>query len=161
MTVVLALEEISFHVLGTPGAKGSSRAFVNRKTGGAHVAPGGSKSGQAKAKAWETAVREAAGACVSATAPPFVDIPIFVSITFRMARSANHWGRGRNAGKLAPSAPHRPRTKPDIDKLARSTLDAMTGIVFDDDSRIVALVLEKQYAAPGREGASIRVTRST
>lgn len=57
-------------------------------------------------------------------------------------------GKGRNAGKLAPSAPVHPRGKPDIDKLARSTLSSLTGIVFDDDSRIVALSVAKVYAAP-------------
>ncbi|HZJ30733.1 MAG TPA: RusA family crossover junction endodeoxyribonuclease [Vicinamibacterales bacterium] len=66
-------------------------------------------------------------------------------------------GRGKNAGKLAPSAPALPRGKPDIDKLARSTLDALSGIVFDDDARVASLELRKVYAAPGDEGATITV----
>lgn len=36
--------------------------------------------------------------------------------------------------------------KPDIDKLIRALLDACTGIVFVDDSQVVALVIRKQYA---------------
>jgi Holliday junction resolvase RusA-like endonuclease len=58
---------------------------------------------------------------------------------------------------LKPSAPLTPATKPDIDKLTRSTLDSLIGAVFDDDSRIVRLVVDKQYAVPGAEGARIRV----
>jgi hypothetical protein len=42
-------------------------------------------------------------------------------------------------------------------KIARSTLDSATGIVFGDDSRIVALSVAKVYAAPGGEGATITV----
>jgi crossover junction endodeoxyribonuclease RusA len=82
-----------------------------------------------------------------------------VSIAFRICRPAGHWGKGKNAGMLAPSAPAFPRGKPDIDKLARSTLDSMTGILFDDDSRIVSLHLVKRYATVGQEGANIRIMR--
>ena len=37
------------------------------------------------------------------------------------------------------SAPPFKRRKPDIDKLARSTLDSLTGSVFDDDARVARL----------------------
>jgi Holliday junction resolvase RusA-like endonuclease len=43
--------------------------------------------------------------------------------------------------------------KPDIDKLLRSVLDALTGVVLKDDARVVQVVMEKPYAvrdeAPG------------
>ena len=149
---------ISFDVLGTPGAKGSARAFINKRTGRAFVAPGGAKSTEAKIANWNSAIRESARRVVGdVTAPPFVDQALVVVITFRLARPAGHWATGKHAGQLKPSAPSYPRGKPDIDKLARSTLDAMTGIVFDDDSRIARLVLEKQYARPGEEGAHVNV----
>jgi crossover junction endodeoxyribonuclease RusA len=38
--------------------------------------------------------------------------------------------------------------KPDIDKLARAVLDALTGILFVDDSEVIRLTVKKQYAAP-------------
>lgn len=152
---------IEFEVLGTPASKGSSRPMLNRKTGKAFTFAGGSKAAERKLAAWDPAVREAALAVVGVReAPPFVDTPMAVEITFRLARPAGHWGKGKNAGKLSPSAPAFPRGKPDIDKLARSTLDSLTGVVFDDDSRVVVLVLHKVYAAPGREGASIAVRRA-
>jgi crossover junction endodeoxyribonuclease RusA len=37
--------------------------------------------------------------------------------------------------------------KPDIDKLARAILDALTGILFHDDSEVVRLEVTKRYAA--------------
>jgi hypothetical protein len=40
----------------------------------------------------------------------------------------------------------------------RSTLDSLTGIVFDDDARVAQLELRKVYAAPGQEGARIEVS---
>ena len=38
-----------------------------------------------------------------------------------------------------------PTTKPDIDKLARAILDALTGVCYKDDSQVVRLVAEKVY----------------
>ena len=52
---------------------------------------------------------------------------------------------GQGPERRAPRS-HRalfPRGKPDIDKLARSTLDSLTGIVFDDDARVAQLELRK------------------
>jgi Holliday junction resolvase RusA-like endonuclease len=149
---------IVIDVLGTPAPKGSSRAFINKKTGAAIVAPSGSQTNKDKLANWNSAVRAAAAEFVGdIEAPPFVKVPISVFIMFRMARLPSHWGSGKNAGRLKPSAPKYPSGKPDIDKLARTTLDALTGIVFDDDSRIAKLKLDKVYAAPGEEGACITV----
>ena len=38
-----------------------------------------------------------------------------------------------------------PTGKPDIDKLARAVLDALTGYAYDDDSQVVQLTLQKVY----------------
>jgi Holliday junction resolvase RusA-like endonuclease len=45
-------------------------------------------------------------------------------------------------------------TRPDIDKLARAVLDAMTGIVFVDDAQVAGLIAEKRYA----DRASVEIT---
>ena len=145
---------IQIDVLGKPAPKGSARAFYKAGMKRAVIV----KDNSEKQKAWDGAVRESAADAVGQVeAPPFVDRALAVTITFAMARPGGHWGKGKRAGQLIPSAPAFPRGKPDIDKLARTTLDALTGIVFDDDSRIVRLVLAKQYALPGREGARIIV----
>lgn len=48
--------------------------------------------------------------------------------------------------------------RPDIDKIARAVLDALTGVVWRDDSLIVDLHATKRIADPGeRPGARIRV----
>jgi Holliday junction resolvase RusA-like endonuclease len=156
--VQLGREIVTLHVLGTPAPKGSSRPMLNRKTGKAFTFRGGSPVTAAKLDTWDGAVRASAANAIGAVeAPPFVELPLTVTIVFRLARPGGHWGKGKNAGRLIAAAPTHPRGKPDIDKLARSTLDSLTGIVFDDDSRIVTLTLSKTYAAPGNEGATITI----
>jgi Holliday junction resolvase RusA-like endonuclease len=147
-------EAVVIEVLGTPAPKGSGRAMM---VGGRAVhVPSGSGVNARKLRSWDTAVREAAAACIGlATAPPFIGVPLRVTIVFRLTRPAGHWG----ARGLKPKAPPYPTTKPDLSKLVRSTEDTLTGIVFDDDSRIVSEVLDKVYAEPGREGATITVER--
>lgn len=148
--------EISFDVLGTPAPKGSVRPIVVK--GRAMLTPSSGATGQRKLKSWDANVRDAARAVVGETeTPPFVDTALCVTIEFRMTRPSGHWGTGRHAGTLKPSAPSVPRGKPDIDKLARATLDALTGTVIDDDSRIATLTLRKVYARPGHEGATISI----
>lgn len=147
---------ITIEVLGTPAPKGSGRAML--LGGKARFIASGSTVNQRKLKSWDSALREAAHAAVgNVTAPPFVDVPLMLTIEFRMQRPAGHWGKGKNAGRLAPSAPRYPATKPDSSKLLRATEDSLIGIVFDDDSRIVSTVISKVYAVPGREGATITV----
>lgn len=149
---------IIIDVLGTPAPKGSSRAFVNRKTGAAIMAPGGSKVNQEKIKNWNAAVREAALEAIGERVDPvFVARCLVVEVVCYMRRPAGHWGKGKNAGRILPSAPPAPMSKPDGDKLLRTTWDALTGIAFDDDSRIVDGIIRKRWAEPGREGARITV----
>jgi crossover junction endodeoxyribonuclease RusA len=46
--------------------------------------------------------------------------------------------------------------KPDIDKLCRSSIDAMTGILFADDAQVIKMTASKEYGIPER--AEITVT---
>jgi crossover junction endodeoxyribonuclease RusA len=48
-----------------------------------------------------------------------------------------------------------PPTKPDIDKLCRATLDALTGILFADDGQVVGLKAVKHYGLPERALISV------
>lgn len=66
-------------------------------------------------------------------------------------------------GRPKKAKPHDwPATRPDIDKLIRSTLDALTEMgVFEDDGRVVSLGVLKQYCGTPRAldlpGATIEV----
>ncbi len=143
---------ITLDVLGTPAPKGSARAM---NIGGRARLIASSSSANAKAqKAWSAAIADAVfdvAAQLGNVSP--IRGPVWVSITFRMARPKGHYGKRG----LLESAPMHPTVYPDVDKLARCTLDALTGLAFEDDSRIVSLYVGKQYAVPGREGARITV----
>ena len=66
-------------------------------------------------------------------------LPVRVAITFVFARP-----------KSAPATRSRPIVKPDLDKLARSTADGLTGVLYEDDSQVVDYELHKIYGTPER-----------
>lgn len=45
---------------------------------------------------------------------------------------------------------HRPIVKPDLDNYTKSILDALNGLVWDDDAKIVHLELDKYYSEQPR-----------
>lgn len=152
---------LHFHVLGTPAPQGSKRAIVNRYTGRANIIESSKRVGP-----WREAVKAAANTAVAAregTGDPFATLsgPLRVHVTFRLARPKGHYRTGRNAHLLRDTAPAHPTSKPDTDKLLRSTLDAMTDVgVYGDDAQIVHLSGTKTYADGGSlPGASVRVYR--
>lgn len=51
-----------------------------------------------------------------------------------------------------PSAKKRTNVtvRPDVDKLIRACLDAMTGIVYQDDAQVVDVTARKHYGLPER-----------
>ena len=48
-------------------------------------------------------------------------------------------------------------TKPDVDKLFRALSDALTGLVWVDDSQVCVSAINKVYAWDGLTGASVTV----
>jgi crossover junction endodeoxyribonuclease RusA len=90
-----------------------------------------------------------------------------LEVVFTFRRSKGHYGTGRNAGTVKASAPAHPTGKPDLDKLIRSTQDALTDAgVFADDSRVTAVFAAKAYVLTGADalahpGAVIRIWRQT
>lgn len=97
-------------------------------------------------KPWRLDVVAAAGSAMRATSWLPLNEALAVEIVFFLDR---------------PKSVRReyPSTRPDIDKLARSTLDALaTAKVFSEDGRVVDLTLRKRYCEPGQPaGARIRV----
>lgn len=65
-----------------------------------------------------------------------------------MPSPKGRWGTGRNEGALKDSAVAHPMTKPDVDKLLRAFLDALTGVVWKDDSQVTDAITRKRYAVP-------------
>ena len=81
--------------------------------------------------------------------PPLArTVPVRLELVFYRPRPAGHFGTGKNLERLKPSAPAYPTTRPDTVKLARAVEDALTGIVWTDDSQVVEHVLRKRWHAP-------------
>lgn len=79
---------------------------------------------------------------------PFAEkhVPVSVAVDFYLRRPDSL------------SRKHRlPARKPDIDKLLRATLDALTGVGFHDDGQVVEIWTRKLY--DGVERAEIHVKR--
>lgn len=128
------MSEVIFTVHGVPAPQGSKR----------HVGNGVMVESSKKVKPWREAVKHAA---LTAGAEPITG-PVRVFIEFYLRRPKGHYGTGRNAALVRDSAPYFPAVKPDLDKLVRSTLDAISKdlALIDDDSRVVALEVRKVYA---------------
>lgn len=48
--------------------------------------------------------------------------------------------------RMAEKAVLLPTKKPDVDNLAKAIMDAMTGIVYEDDAQVVSLLCWKRYS---------------
>lgn len=75
--------------------------------------------------------------------------PFEILIAYYLARPNGDFSKA--SGDLLPTARVSPWVKPDLSKLVRATEDAFTGLVWDDDSRIVRTVTEKRYATRERD----------
>lgn len=142
--------ELRFTVPGIP-APGGSKRFVGfgKKTGRAILID---DAGQ-RNKDWRNSVMWAGREAIGTN--PLMAGPLRVEITFHMPRPKGHYNA---RGEVKPSAPAYPITKPDSLKLARSTEDALTGVVWSDDAQTVSLGITKRYVAPGQApGASIHI----
>lgn len=122
----------------TPAPKGSYR-FVR-----GHAIPMSKRE-----KPWRNLVSD--NARIAMTREKFTqfdkDVPVSVRITFLMPRPKT-------------VKRHMPTVPPDIDKLCRAVLDALTDVgVWVDDSQVVDLVATKIYASGIHIGAHITVER--
>jgi Holliday junction resolvase RusA-like endonuclease len=89
-----------------------------------------------------------------------MDGPVELRVGFDLLRPRSHFGTGRNAHTVKPSAPRWPDGSPDLDKLVRGIGDALTMAgVFIDDRQVVSIVAAKRYVEPpALPGVFITVT---
>ena len=96
-----------------------------------------------KLHAWRHAIGRAARDEWGEGAPTFKAVTI--ELHFRMERPKNQYAdlQYRVKARYEDAEPSMP---PDLDKLIRAVLDALTGIVYDDDSQVVSLTASKTFA---------------
>lgn len=124
---------IAFDVPGIPAPKGSWRTFGRGKST-VFV------NDNPKTAPWTEAVKLCARL---ASKGRILNGALRVTIEFRLPRP-------KTVKRQHPS------TKPDIDKLTRATFDAMNGVAFTDDGRVVEVNARKVYAT-GETGARITI----
>jgi crossover junction endodeoxyribonuclease RusA len=125
---------VEFTVYGIPIPQGSTRAFVPKGWTRPIIT-----AANAKTKPWR---QEIAGACLKAmewqhAAGSHVAIRIACAFYFPKPKSVKKSITEKT-------------TKPDLDKLIRSALDALTGIAFEDDSQVTELTASKHFGSPAR-----------
>lgn len=138
---------IQFFVPGQPKTAGSKRAFMRPGMKFPVIV-----DDCAKGKDWRGDVKRfAVEAFRSET---LVEGPLTVSLTFIMPRPKYHY---RSNGELKDNAPALHTSKPDVLKMARAIEDALTGVVWKDDSQIAVEVLTKRYG--DKPGCQVSISR--
>jgi Holliday junction resolvase RusA-like endonuclease len=136
---------LTFTAYGKPAPGGSKRAFQHPRTNRIMVT-----DASARSKPWKQEVAAAAAAAMLSQSVTddgvLVDGPLSVVMTFYVPRPRGHYG----TKGLKASAPDYPTSRPDVLKLARAVEDALTGVVYRDDSQIVLETLRKEYGEPAR-----------
>jgi Holliday junction resolvase RusA-like endonuclease len=139
---------IRFTVYGEAQPAGSKRQMpVYRGKKGTRVPTGQTivVDANPKAKIWkEQVAREAARAMNGAR---LLDGPVRLDVTFYRVRPK---GQLRADGQPRPSAPTHPTSRPDRTKLLRGLEDAMTGIVWRDDSQVCSGETRKEFGESSR-----------
>jgi Holliday junction resolvase RusA-like endonuclease len=142
----------SFIVKGEAQPAGSKKAFVplHPKTKQPYRRPNGGivvsvVDDNPNSKKWKKLVAQIAEhECVA----QLLEGPLKVTLTFYRVRPQSHIG-ATGLSKHGRETPY-PITKPDAGKLARGTIDAMTGVIYRDDAQIVEEISIKRYGSPPR-----------
>lgn len=154
------MDWLEFHVLGKPITQGSKTGYLR---GGRVVVVDVSNKKTTTEKAgrldrWRDAVSLAAMKAMG-SARPWLG-PIELDLEFVLPRPKSQWTK---RGQLTKSAPRHHVTIPDRCKLARAVEDAMTGIVYKDDSQVCCGEPRKRYVSVrgGYPGVIVKVRRVT
>jgi Holliday junction resolvase RusA-like endonuclease len=141
---------ITIFVRDTPRPGGSKKSFLHNRTGKIIVVDANKHT-----KTWRDSVRAAA---IEVYKGHPLTGPISVDYTFYFNRPNSHHGTGRNKDMVRASAPGFHTIKPDLTKLIRSTEDALTGLIWKDDSQVCRRMDEKKYVDDDeKEGVLITI----
>lgn len=136
---------VDFWVPGTPVPKGSLR----------HVG-GGRLIESAKGLAdWRKAIADAAlhAGCVET-----ITGPVWVEAHFYLPRPLAHFVANDRERPVKVTAPKYPTRKPDLDKLVRAVLDAITDAgLWKDDAQVSWVRASKDYADDRIPGVRVQI----
>lgn len=133
-------QAVSFAVRGTPMPKGSYTRMPNGAT-----LPAGTRESRQRMEQWRNDLRHEAQKAMDERPPLEGGIRLFVEFALMPPKSMPK--------KMQGWAPH--TKQPDADKLLRALCDALTGIVWRDDSQVCIVGINKMYAWDGITGAVV------
>jgi len=132
-------DPLHFHVRGQPVPQGSVRAYVR---GDRAVVT----SVTTPLALWRHAISIGALEAMAGDGP--WSGPVGLALGFTFPRPASHFlpaNSRRAVPELRLGAPEYVATAPDLDKLYRAVLDALTGVLYLDDRQVVRLSGDKSY----------------
>lgn len=125
---------ITFTVYAHPEQQGSSRAFVNKRTGRAIIT-----SDNKDLKSYRQQVTLCAMTERNRTGFQMIEGPSAVGLDIDF-----FFRRPKSAKKRAVHT-----VKPDLDKLVRAVNDSLSGFLYGDDSQVTTLMARKLYVIDG------------
>jgi len=146
------MRRLEFRVYGVPAPKGSLQGGGMRcqlcggsgKTAAGHCPKCHGRGfyswvhdDNTRTRPWMAVLKAEAQLAVSRDlrGAPLYRGPVHVDLIFWLPKPAS-------LPKRRPSAPTK---KPDLDKLARSVLDALTGVLWHDDAQVIGILASKVY----------------
>lgn len=142
---------IEFFVLGSPAPSGSKSGFpFKRKGGGIGVRM---VDACKRAKPWKTYVAVEAAKVYRG---PLFEGPLSVHFHFYVVRPMCHHNLSYELNALGKRMPY-PTPRPDVLKLTRAVEDALTGVIWKDDSQICQEEISKEYADDRPVGVRVQV----
>lgn len=132
------MSKVEFFVPGVPAPGGSKKGYYNKHTKFVTLT-----SACPRTKPWMETVKWWAKQAWNRQC--LLERHIRFTFEFHMLRPKGHYGVGRNAGIVKASSPKFPGVRPDLTKLVRSTEDALTGIIWRNDSLVVKQDNSKIY----------------
>lgn len=153
------MKELLIRVIGVPAPQGSHRAYVPTDANGQPIRKGkmiiaNVVENNKKVKPWRAAVAAEAGEKFRSA---ILRVPIELSIVFLFPRPKNHYHQRKSGNVLRDDAPIVVPVKPDLDKLVRAIKDALTSVVWADDSLVVRHGRMIKRYTEGHPGAWIRI----
>lgn len=137
-----------FEVLGEAVPQGSKKGFLD-KFGHVRVVD----DNKTALNRWRKLVAETAAYSKPAWLREPWDGPVFLSLVFVRERSPNDYLA--DGVTLRKGAHRYPDTAPDGDKLDRAIWDALTGVLFTNDSRVVSWVGAKRFGDVGEQARTL------
>jgi len=130
------MEEIKFFVNGKPATSGSKRGFYIKKLQRVIITPASKKEAP-----WKESVKWAA-IKAGYSGKVLLGGPVVLTMSFRFARPKSHLRTNGQLSKLGLTKLEH-TSKPDSLKLGRAVEDALTGLVWVDDSQVVTHHIRK------------------